>query len=92
MQKTLYRSSGMSRSVSFLIEAPALTAYGFVVNAPHWDFGKLLGAYVVLFFLLAQFVLGNGSVRCRGVACVPRRRSDRCWWRGYCDQWQIVEL
>jgi len=56
MQKTLYRSSGMSRSVSFLIGAPALTAYGFVVNAPHWDFGKLLGAYVVLFFLLAQFV------------------------------------
>jgi small multidrug resistance family-3 protein len=24
------------------------------VNLPRWDFGKLLGVYVVLFFLMAQ--------------------------------------
>jgi small multidrug resistance family-3 protein len=24
------------------------------VNLPHWDFGKLLGIYVVMFFLVAQ--------------------------------------
>ncbi|HWS97844.1 MAG TPA: hypothetical protein VN620_15365, partial [Candidatus Methylomirabilis sp.] len=27
---------------------------GLVVNTPPWDFGKLLGLYVVLFFLVAQ--------------------------------------
>lgn len=32
----------------------SLAAYGLMVNAPRWDFGKLLGVYVVLFFLLAQ--------------------------------------
>jgi hypothetical protein len=26
------------------------------VNLPQWDFGKLLGVYVVLFFLFAQIV------------------------------------
>lgn len=56
MQKTLYRSTGMSRSVSFLIGAASLIAYGLVVNTPRWDFGKLLGVYVVLFFLLAQLI------------------------------------
>ena len=34
----------------------SLAAYGLVVNAPRWEFGKLLGVYVVLFFLLAQIV------------------------------------
>ena len=55
-QSALYRSSGMSRIVSFLAGAVSLAAYGLVVNAPRWDFGKLLGVYVVLFFLLAQVV------------------------------------
>ena len=31
-----------------------LTAYGVVVNTPRWDFGRLLGVYVTLFFLAAQ--------------------------------------
>jgi hypothetical protein len=33
-----------------------LTAYGVVVNAPPWDFGRLLGVYVTLFFLAAQLI------------------------------------
>ena len=33
-----------------------LAFYGFTVNIPHWDFGKLLGIYVVLFFLVAQLL------------------------------------
>ncbi|HZC17682.1 MAG TPA: hypothetical protein VE309_13060 [Caulobacteraceae bacterium] len=33
-----------------------LTAYGVVVNAPPWDFGRLLGVYVTLFFLAAQII------------------------------------
>jgi hypothetical protein len=33
-----------------------LALYGLTVNIPHWDFGKLLGVYVVLFFLVAQLL------------------------------------
>jgi drug/metabolite transporter (DMT)-like permease len=55
-QSALYRSSGASRTLAFLGGAVSLVAYGLVVNAPRWEFGKLLGVYVVLFFLLAQVV------------------------------------
>ena len=33
-----------------------LFAYGCAVNAPPWDFGRLLGVYVTLFFLIAQIL------------------------------------
>lgn len=39
-----------------LIGGLVLTAYGVVVNAPPWDFGRLLGMYVTLFFLAAQII------------------------------------
>lgn len=55
-QSALYRSSGAARAVGFLGGALSLAAYGLVVNLPRWEFGKLLGVYVVLFFLLAQLV------------------------------------
>jgi drug/metabolite transporter superfamily protein YnfA len=55
-QSALYRASGMARALGFLGGAVSLAAYGLVVNAPRWEFGKLLGVYVVLFFLLAQIV------------------------------------
>lgn len=55
-QTAMYRSSGIRRAIALLSGAAALTAYGLVVNTPRWDFGKLLGVYVVLFFLLAQVV------------------------------------
>lgn len=55
-QTAFYRSSGMSRTIAFLGGAVSLAAYGLVVNAPRWDFGQLLGVYVVLFFLVAQVV------------------------------------
>jgi small multidrug resistance family-3 protein len=44
----------MSRAIAFVVGAVSLAAYGLVVNAPRWEFGRLLGVYVVLFFLLAQ--------------------------------------
>ncbi|MFI5118617.1 MAG: hypothetical protein ACHP8B_18165 [Terriglobales bacterium] len=55
-QSALYRASGTSRVLAFVGGAVSLAAYGLVVNAPRWEFGKLLGVYVVLFFLLAQIV------------------------------------
>ena len=55
-QSALYRASGMSRALAFVGGALSLAAYGLVVNAPRWEFGKLIGVYVVIFFLLAQIV------------------------------------
>ncbi len=33
-----------------------LLLYGCLVNAPPWDFGRLIGVYVVFFFLIAQAI------------------------------------
>jgi small multidrug resistance family-3 protein len=55
-RSALYRSSGISRAIAFLGGTASLVAYGLVVNAPRWEFGKLLGVYVVVFFFLAQIV------------------------------------
>ena len=53
-QQGLHRYSGFARYSSFALGALALAGYGLVVNTPPWDFGKLLGLYVVLFFLVVQ--------------------------------------
>jgi small multidrug resistance family-3 protein len=55
-QVGFYRSSGMGRVLALIAGAVVLASYGCVVNVPKWDFGKLLGAYVVLFFLMAQLL------------------------------------
>ena len=55
-QSAFYRSSGINRALAFVIGAASLACYGLVVNIPRWDFGRLLGAYVVLFFLCAQMI------------------------------------
>ena len=55
-QVGFYRSSGRGRGPALLAGVAVLGAYGSVVNAPRWDFGKLLGIYVVLFFVMAQIV------------------------------------
>jgi small multidrug resistance family-3 protein len=55
-QVSFYRSSGWGRVAAFVAGAVVLAAYGSVVNVPRWDFGKLLGVYVVLFFLMAQLL------------------------------------
>jgi hypothetical protein len=36
--------------------ALVLFAYGICVNLPPWDFGRLLGVYVALFFVVAQLI------------------------------------
>ncbi|HTT17592.1 MAG TPA: hypothetical protein VMG82_01525 [Candidatus Sulfotelmatobacter sp.] len=55
-QSGLYRSRGIGRLLILLLGAVSLSAYGLVVNIPRWDFGRLLGVYVVLFFLCAQII------------------------------------
>jgi len=55
-QSGLYQATGATRGWWFLGGAAVLASYGFFVNLPQWDFGKLLGVYVVLFFVIAQIV------------------------------------
>ena len=40
----------------FAAGAVVLFAYGYAVNASRWDFGRLLGIYVVFFFVIAQAI------------------------------------
>jgi small multidrug resistance family-3 protein len=55
-QTSFYRSAGMGRILAFAAGVAVLALYGSVVNVPRWDFGKLLGVYVALFFVMAQVV------------------------------------
>jgi hypothetical protein len=55
-QVCFYRASGAARILAFVTGALVLAAYGSVVNLPRWDFGKLIGVYVVLFFVIAQII------------------------------------
>ena len=52
----LHRNVLWQRVAIFLIAAALLFAYGWTVNSPPWDFGKLLGIYVVFFFVIAQLI------------------------------------
>ncbi len=52
----LRQSTGGVRWLAFTSGALVLFAYGMTVNAPNWDFGRLLGLYVVFFFVVAQLM------------------------------------
>src|ERR1700748_610622 len=56
MRVGLHTSAMTHRVLLFVLAAIVLFAYGWTVNAPPWDFGKLLGLYVVFFFLFAQLI------------------------------------
>ncbi len=54
LRKALHLPAGLSRILTFAVGALVLFLYGLTVNAPAWDFGRLLGIYVVFFFVIAQ--------------------------------------
>ncbi|HLY73868.1 MAG TPA: hypothetical protein VKU80_07080, partial [Planctomycetota bacterium] len=37
-----------------LLGAACLFAYGVGVNLPRWDFGRMMGVYIALFFVISQ--------------------------------------
>ena len=55
-QSALYQTTGVQRLSWIAAGVLVLSSYGVFVNLPPWDFGKLLGVYVVLFFVIAQIV------------------------------------
>lgn len=48
------------RAIGFILGAAALFAYGVAVNLPRWDFGRLLGVYIALFFVVSQAIAAFG--------------------------------
>ena len=54
VRSALHTSATATRLTFFALGAIVLFSYGYVVNKPAWDFGRLLGIYVVFFFLVAQ--------------------------------------
>lgn len=45
-----------TRLALFALGGAVLFCYGYVVNSPGWDFGRLLGVYVACFFVVAQAI------------------------------------
>jgi small multidrug resistance family-3 protein len=74
MRVGLYKHLPGQRALFFALAAGGLFAYGWTVNAPPpWDFGKLIGIYVVFFFLIAQLI---GSPQRSFIPAVRRRRFE----------------
>jgi drug/metabolite transporter superfamily protein YnfA len=44
------------RILGFVLGAVTLFMYAVFVNTPKWDFGRLLGIYIAIFFVVSQFV------------------------------------
>ncbi|HTS25841.1 MAG TPA: hypothetical protein VMH81_08195 [Bryobacteraceae bacterium] len=55
VRKGLHASAFM-RAAFLAAGTVVLFAYGCTVNTPSWDFGRLLGIYVVFFFIVAQLI------------------------------------
>ncbi len=58
-------ANGPRRGMFLLVGGLVLLAYGCFVNAPRWDFGRLLGIYVCFFFIVAQAISWLRSTRSR---------------------------
>jgi len=50
------QSHGTTRYLLLFASALTLLVYGVTVNLGPWDFGRVLGVYVALFFIVAQIV------------------------------------
>jgi len=44
------------RRTGFIGGVILLAAYGLIVNQPPWNFGRTLGLYIVVFFVVSQVV------------------------------------
>jgi drug/metabolite transporter superfamily protein YnfA len=56
IRRGLHGESSWLRPGLIIAGGLVLTAYGVTVNLPPWDFGRLLGVYVALFFVVAQVI------------------------------------
>jgi drug/metabolite transporter superfamily protein YnfA len=56
VRSALHATAIATRLALFALGAIVLFSYGYTVNKPAWDFGRLLGIYVVFFFVVAQAI------------------------------------
>jgi small multidrug resistance family-3 protein len=56
IRSSIHASSLTTRFAFLALGALVLCAYGYAVNRPPWDFGRVIGIYVVFFFLVAQVI------------------------------------
>jgi drug/metabolite transporter superfamily protein YnfA len=56
VRRGLHAESLAGRFGLILVGGAVLMTYGVAVNLPPWDFGRLLGVYVALFFVVAQVI------------------------------------
>ena len=56
VRSALHSTATATRVASFALGAVLLFSYGYTVNKPAWDFGRLLGVYIVFFFVIAQAI------------------------------------
>jgi small multidrug resistance family-3 protein len=50
------RSGLQGKQAGFVLGSVLLIAYGFVVNLSKLDFGKLMGLYIAIFFIVSQVI------------------------------------
>jgi len=56
----LHASGAFVKTLFLFAGGAILFGYGCVVNAPPWQFGRVIGVYVVFFFLVAQAIAWLG--------------------------------
>jgi drug/metabolite transporter superfamily protein YnfA len=56
VRQGLHAPSVAVRAAFLAVGGIVLFVYGVVVNLPPWNFGRLLGVYVTLFFVVAQVI------------------------------------
>jgi drug/metabolite transporter superfamily protein YnfA len=53
-QAGFHHATGWGRVPALVAGAVVLAAYGSILNLPQWEFGRLIGVYAAVFFLMAQ--------------------------------------
>jgi drug/metabolite transporter superfamily protein YnfA len=56
MRAGIHNATPDRRWLLILCGSLVLAAYGWTVSAPPWNFGRLLGAYVAILFVVAQAI------------------------------------
>jgi small multidrug resistance family-3 protein len=56
MRSGIHSRLMIQRCLFFVAGGAILTTYGYIINAPPWQFGRLLGVYVTIFFLVSQAI------------------------------------
>ncbi len=60
MRAGIHHGTTWGRITLMAAASVLLAGYGYTVNSPPWNFGRLLGVYVAMFFVVAQAIAWLG--------------------------------